>query len=237
MKALNDYNNGVPRDTEIAAGSHKTPDNWCGWRVRVMLQALYTITMLCLLRFGEALGLMWEDMKMEVVDGRVRLEIRLLVRKTHQNGGESCCELLYVCRDYSSACSEIAPFYLYQNSQKPWMCAVTAMARWYKLAGELGLPRMGYVFRKRSGRDGFCHEGSEQMVSPCQYYLNSGKLNSIPVSYLLPEMLPKQLVRYWDRPATIRDSFLPSWWLPVSGNRSSLAYSEYMYVGRLGTGF
>ncbi|THH15859.1 hypothetical protein EUX98_g9395 [Antrodiella citrinella] len=125
MKALSEYNKNVPRDEEITAGSHKEPDNWGGWRVRVMLNAIYTISMLCLLRFGEVLNLMWEDVKLETLDdGRVRLEIRLLVRKTHQTG-------------------DIAPFYLYRNTERPWMCAVSALSEWWRLTRKLGLGTAG----------------------------------------------------------------------------------------------
>ena len=45
------------------------------------------------------------------------------------------------------------------------MCAVTALSKWYKLSRDLGLEMQGYVFRKRSGHDGFCFFGREKLVS------------------------------------------------------------------------
>ena len=76
------------RELEIVQGSHSRPYQWAGWQVRVMLHAVFTIAMLCLLRFGEALGLLWEDIQFERYEGGVRVKISLIVRKTHQYGGE-----------------------------------------------------------------------------------------------------------------------------------------------------
>ena len=87
MRKSYEYTEAYPHDSEPLPGSHKRPYEWAGWRVRIMLHALFTISMLCLLRFGEALALMWEDIAFEYHEGVIRIKINLLVRKTHQNGG------------------------------------------------------------------------------------------------------------------------------------------------------
>lgn len=54
-----------------------------------MLQLLYIMSMLCLLRYDEALRIQWSDIEFqEMDDGTTRVKIELDVRKTHQNGGK-----------------------------------------------------------------------------------------------------------------------------------------------------
>ena len=54
-----------------------------------MLQLLYVISMLCLLRYDEALRIMWSDIKLEKRNGKHILVLSLPFRKTHQYGGMS----------------------------------------------------------------------------------------------------------------------------------------------------
>lgn len=66
----------------------KDPTLWTGRNIRVMLWLLYIISFLCLLRYDEALHIMWSDVILtEVRTGVYRLELRLAFRKTHQYGG------------------------------------------------------------------------------------------------------------------------------------------------------
>ncbi|TCD68654.1 hypothetical protein EIP91_010175 [Steccherinum ochraceum] len=65
IRRAKEYLDTLNRLEEIVAGTQSNPNDWGGWRTRVMLHCIFTISMLCLLRFGEALGLMWEDIKPE----------------------------------------------------------------------------------------------------------------------------------------------------------------------------
>ena len=61
-----------------------------------MLQTLYIIALLCLLRFDEALSLTWDNVHFEDwEDGKFRVRIELLVRKTHQYGGTFIADSCY----------------------------------------------------------------------------------------------------------------------------------------------
>lgn len=60
--------------------------NWGGGRVRVLLQAVYTIAHLCLLRSDEVLKIQVHDMTL-YENG---VSILLPFRKTHQSGGRLC---------------------------------------------------------------------------------------------------------------------------------------------------
>jgi hypothetical protein len=61
-------------------------DHWGGGRLRLMLQCIYIIAFVCLLRFDEVLKI--QAHHLEVVD-EVKGEIKLTLpfRKTHKHGG------------------------------------------------------------------------------------------------------------------------------------------------------
>ena len=61
----------------------------------------------------------------------------------------------------------IAPFYLYANIHKPWMCPVCAFAIWWLLASQNNDHLDGYVFRKKVGSDGVSVSPADAMV--CQH--------------------------------------------------------------------
>ena len=64
--------------------------HWGGARLRMMLQCIYTIAFLCLLRFDEVLRIELKDI--EVVDKlKGHIKLTLPFRKTHQYGGLSFC--------------------------------------------------------------------------------------------------------------------------------------------------
>lgn len=72
----------------IEVGYHAVHDDysWRGGRPRLMLQCIYTIAFLCLLRFDEVLKI--EAHHLEVMDeatGEVKLSLPF--RKTHKYGG------------------------------------------------------------------------------------------------------------------------------------------------------
>ncbi|KAI9057195.1 hypothetical protein FKP32DRAFT_1747549 [Trametes sanguinea] len=139
LKKLWEFNMNFPRDSELKPNSRKRkqehPENWGGYYIRQMLQALYTISMLCLLRYDEALNIMWSDITYEWVDSKPSVMIlSLQFRKTDQTGG-------------------IAPFYLWPDKERPWMDALQAIARWYYACEKLKINQTGYIFRSRTHFD------------------------------------------------------------------------------------
>ncbi|KAF8417535.1 hypothetical protein L210DRAFT_3660271 [Boletus edulis BED1] len=129
----------------------ENPSEWAGQRIRKMLYLLYLVSMLCLLRFDEVLRITWADVVFQVRDLSVsnhwqnttperlaklrpehfRIQLNLPFRKTHQYGG-------------------IAPFYLYADQQRPWMCPLRAFAIWWIIAQQQNEQLDGFVFRKRT---------------------------------------------------------------------------------------
>ncbi|OBZ78715.1 hypothetical protein A0H81_00663 [Grifola frondosa] len=123
MRALWEFNTNFEQ-SEAGPVSKKRkqehPEQWAGYNVRVMLHALYLTSLLCLLRYDEALRVMWSDVHFDKNrDGIFR----------------------------------IAPFVLYPEPNKPWMCPIRAFAKWSDTCKQLGIPRSGYVFRKKIGNN------------------------------------------------------------------------------------
>ncbi|KAI0656203.1 hypothetical protein C8Q70DRAFT_1046854 [Cubamyces menziesii] len=134
MKKLWDFNRRFPQQAELNVNSRKrkqeNPELWAGYKVRQMLQTLYTVSMLCLLRYDEALRIMWSDIEFLEHDGTCVVKLSLPFRKTSQTGG-------------------IAPFYLWPDKERPWMDGVTAFAQWWSISNDMGIEPSGYVFRSR----------------------------------------------------------------------------------------
>jgi integrase len=66
--------------------SESLNQHWGGARLRMMLQCIYTIAFLCLLRFDEVLRI--ELKHIEVIDKyKGHIKLTLPFRKTHQYGG------------------------------------------------------------------------------------------------------------------------------------------------------
>ncbi|KAI0057706.1 hypothetical protein BV25DRAFT_1812085, partial [Artomyces pyxidatus] len=132
---------------------------WAGRAVRTMLNAVYIIAFLCLLRFDKALRMEWHWITLEEHGGSVRIKIELPFRKTHQTGG-------------------IAPFYLYANPAKPWLDPVLALSRW--IACNDGMPLKGYVCRRKNPSGRFSEDpehgmSAESFLSSfCQNLLDIG---------------------------------------------------------------
>ncbi|KAG2108144.1 hypothetical protein BD769DRAFT_1630550 [Suillus cothurnatus] len=118
----------------------ENPSEWAGFLLHTMLYLLYLLFMLCLLHYDEALQITWADVTFQVQDlliknhwldaipklftsqvsyqpmqFRVRLELPF--QKRHQYGG-------------------IAPFYIYTDPDRPWMCLLQAFAIWWLLDHE-----------------------------------------------------------------------------------------------------
>jgi len=81
----------------------------------------------------------------------------------HQHGGMPRCDPSEA--PLTVAHAGIAPFYLYADPQRPWMCPVRLFARWWDLCdGSKG----GYVFRRKSGSR-FSDDPFARMVSRITY--------------------------------------------------------------------
>jgi len=89
LKKLYEFNFKVPvyRMGEAPADLIASDHGWAGEKQRRMLQCIYTIAFLCLLRFDEVLKI--QAHQLEVID-EVKGEIKLTLpfRKTHKFGGE-----------------------------------------------------------------------------------------------------------------------------------------------------
>ncbi|KAJ7895216.1 hypothetical protein B0H14DRAFT_2681632 [Mycena olivaceomarginata] len=164
MKKLWTYNTGFPVESSTSYSStskkrkQEHPEDWAGHSIRMMLQLLYIVSMLCLLRYDKALRITWQDVTFDMETGVLRIRLDLPFRKTHQNGG-------------------ITPFYLYANPDRPWMCPVRAFAIMWKLAvanDPYGKPS-GFIFRKKVGRNGWSIIPSEGMSTDSfmEYFRNN----------------------------------------------------------------
>jgi len=75
------------RRRDISEDENTMDQHWGGARLRMMLQCVYTIAFLCLLRFDEVLRIELKDI--EVIDkNEGHIALTLPFRKTHQYGGE-----------------------------------------------------------------------------------------------------------------------------------------------------
>lgn len=182
MRQLYDFNEQVPR-SEYAPNSSKNknehPEEWAGYTVRLSLTLAYIISFLCLLRYDEMLGIKWTDVFFEdhpTKGPRIRLE--MACRKTHQLGSKYH---LFRCLrgrvrttplTIGPFCIDIAPFYLYPNWAKPYLCPVRAFAKWWEASGKGHDIGGGYVMRKKMGKDGWSDNQMEPMV--CTVYPSIG---------------------------------------------------------------
>jgi len=92
IKKLYDFNHSFPVYRLGEAPIVQNDKTWGGGRLRLMIQCIYTIAFLCLLRFDEVLKI--QAHHLEVIDeGRGEVKLTLPFRKTHKYGGSS-----YSCR-------------------------------------------------------------------------------------------------------------------------------------------
>jgi hypothetical protein len=122
---------GAPEDSE-----------WGGARLRMMLQSIYIIAFLCLLRFDEVLRIEMKDI--EIMDKwKGHIKLTLPFRKTHQYGGSAHPIIAIANR------LEIKPFHLYWNRKERHLDPTDALLRWI---GELR-QTTGPLFRKFDAYD------------------------------------------------------------------------------------
>jgi len=89
LERLYHVNHGVPiyrlGEAPIVPNVEK---DWAGGRLRLMLQCIYTIAFLCLLRFDEVLKI--QAHHLEVIDeGKDEIKLMLPFRKTQKHGSTS----------------------------------------------------------------------------------------------------------------------------------------------------
>lgn len=68
LRSIWEFNNAIPAaEHEPLSKKRKAehPEQWAGQNIRVMLHTLYLFSMLCLLRYDEALRIMWTDVRLE----------------------------------------------------------------------------------------------------------------------------------------------------------------------------
>ena len=102
MKKLYEYNTSYPQEQELKSRKRKnreddptSPRRWAGYKIRQMLQTLYVVSMLCLLRYDEALRIMWHQVHFEKDDRGVPVvRLELPFRKTDQTGSTCDCMAL-----------------------------------------------------------------------------------------------------------------------------------------------
>ena len=89
MRRLYEYNLSFFQGPHVLSSRASDEDitGWGGPRVRLMLQTLYIVAFLCLLRFDEALSMTWDNVHFEHWENTFRVRLELTVRKTHQYGG------------------------------------------------------------------------------------------------------------------------------------------------------
>ena len=94
---------------------------WGGARLRIMLQCIYAIAFLCLLRFDEVLRIEVKDI--EVIDKlKGHIKLTLPFRKTHQYGGN------FIASNFTNL--EIKPFHLFFNRKELHLDPVHLLLRW-----------------------------------------------------------------------------------------------------------
>lgn len=98
MRRLWEFNTRYPKEQSLQSVSRKRKNHgdgdgspndvrWAGYKVRQMLLTLYITSMLCLLRYDEALRVMWHQVHLETdTNGTPIVRLELPFRKTDQTG-------------------------------------------------------------------------------------------------------------------------------------------------------
>ena len=85
LKKLYDINHSFPI-YRIGEAPPSSESHWGGGRLRLMLQCIYSIAFLCLLRFDEVLKIQAHHIEViSEVEGHIKLTLPF--RKTHKFGG------------------------------------------------------------------------------------------------------------------------------------------------------
>jgi len=124
--------------------------------VRMMLQCVYTIAFLCLLRFDEVLRI--ELKNIEVIDKlKGHIKLTLPFRKTHQYGGMRPSSIFTNL--------EIKPFHLYFNRKEPHLDPLHHLLRWIHVSRLT----TGPLFRRVDSTDRVVIAGNKALVYSSKY--------------------------------------------------------------------
>jgi len=143
LRRLYDFNFSFPiyRLGEVPQDVVGNDYRWGGGRLRLMLQCIYTVAFLCLLRFDEVLKI--QAHHLEVVDeasGEIMLSLPF--RKTHKYGGNPKALSLLTTL-------EIKPFHLFHNLKERHLDATHMILCWMR---ECRITE-GYLFRRFLAED------------------------------------------------------------------------------------
>jgi hypothetical protein len=119
---------------------------WGGGRTRCLLFAIYTIALLCLLRFDKVLKIQAHDLE---IIAETCIKLTLPFRKTSQFGGQLFLFLSDNCI-HKDLMLDIRPFYLHVLPEsEAHLCPIRALAEWLSVSGI----RTGYIFQKMASGD------------------------------------------------------------------------------------
>ena len=121
----------------------------------------------------------------------------------------------------------IAPFYLYSDSSRPWMCPVQAFALWWILASQQVNHLDGFIFRKKIGRDNISANSTDGMV--CMILLSSFPfpLSPFPLLHSLPFYSIFLLPPFSSSPSPLPFLVGSSWWKLIDvTNQTSESFLE-----------
>jgi integrase len=108
--------------------SSRNAGSWGGPLHHRLIQAIYTISYLCLLRINEVLKIRREHIKFED-NGKVTLTLPF--RKTHQFGGRYLTNWITQTTAHLFLLVDIKPFVLYPlGPEETYLCPVRALADW-----------------------------------------------------------------------------------------------------------
>jgi hypothetical protein len=148
----------------------KDYNQWSGPLGRRLVQAVYTLAFVCMLRIDEVLKIRFEDIERT---GPLSFKLTLPFRKTNQFGCKSGPPSLH-CQDLADMViplSAVQPFYLHAfPSEWEHLCPVRALMEWIN-ATQLN---EGYVFRKVAANDILVSE-DKPTVSPNVYFTQWGR--------------------------------------------------------------
>jgi hypothetical protein len=121
-----------------------------------MLQCIYAIAFLCLLRFDEVLRIELKDI--EVIDkNKGHIKLTLSFRKTHQYGGKSIFSIFTKL--------EIKPFHLFYNRKELYLDPVHLLLRWINVSRL----KTGPLFRRIDPHDRVVKNSSKTLVKSSEF--------------------------------------------------------------------
>lgn len=139
IKQLYEENSKATLEALFDRANLQQDRSWGGPRKRLMMNLAYALSFLCLLRLDEVLNIRVENFHIHNI-ATGKLEIVLDFRKTQQAGGK--CLKTPRSKQPLTHFTEIQPFYLYYNAEKPWLDVPRLLLEWLR-ASQI---KEGYLF-------------------------------------------------------------------------------------------